>query len=311
MIVEDLLRCSTSHGEFAIRSREVRHVARAEQMRPDDLDDSRIGVLKLGSQLVPVLSLDGALGLSPSPSSALPDHHIAVTGEGASLVGWLVNKLARESAIDVKLAPMPPAVGGHASRWFEGVVTCANGDLLLLIDPRELSPLRDHVFAGDRADLLFVPPAIAPAPAAEPVAVVFSTPVLPRSQVDKFALSGRQVVAIVQPAQTIPVPGCAPHVAGLTIWRDAVVPILDYRVATRDQSPTWRRLIARCGARSQSLIAFSIDDEVVMHRPAPDNRPIGDAECPPFASGVFDVNGDRVALLDLDALAKFEAGREN
>jgi chemotaxis signal transduction protein len=302
MIVEDLLRCTTSHGEFAVRSRDVRHVARAEQLRMDDVADGRVGALRLGNQIVPVFSLDHALGLGGRPATADADQHIAVTGEASTLIGWLVDKLTREPATNVKMAPMPPFVGGHACRWFEGVVTCANGDLVLLIDPRELSPLRDHVFAGDRSEPALLPAVVAQPSSADPVALVFSTAVFPASTIDKFALSGRQVAAIVQPTQTIAVPGCASHVAGLTLWRDAVVPVVDYRADNREQPAHWRRLIARCGARAQSLIAFAIDDQVLMHRPAADNLMV-DGACPPFASAVFDVNGDHVALLDVDALA--------
>ena len=321
MIVEDLLRCSTSRGEFALRSGDVRHVARAEQLRADDRGDGRIGVLRLGSQLVPVLSLDTALGYDATAKSLQGDQHIAVTGDGAELVGWLVDKLTREPAAGVKIAPMPAAIGGRACHWFEGLVCCEHGDVALLIDPRQLNPFDTNPGTRERNEPAFAPAALNQSAAAEPVALVFSTEVFPASPVDKFALSGRQVVAIVQPTEPIPVPGCAAHVAGVTLWRDAVVPIVDYRADANEQSSHRparrgrgegeRRMIARCGPRSQSLIAFAINDEVVMHRPAADHRRLADIACPPFASGVFDLNGAPVALLNVDALAKFEAGREN
>ena len=301
MIGEDLLRCATAHGEFAIRSHEVRHVARAEQLRTDDRSDGSIGVLKLGHQLVPVFALERALGLANGESSTHADQHIAVTGEGNQLVGWLVDRLTREAAADVRIAAIPPTVGGSACRWFEAVVTlCSSGDNILLLNPNELSPFRDASGGAAMLPPPPVPPVISQA-SSEPVALVFSTAVLPEAAVDKFALSGRQVAAIVQPTQTISIPGSAPHVAGLTLWRDVVVPIVDYRRDARQQSPHWRRLIARCSS-AQSLIAFAIDDNVMMHRPANDDRPVGDIDRPSFVSGVFDVNGDRVALLDVDAL---------
>jgi chemotaxis signal transduction protein len=280
-------------------------VARAEQMRAHESADGRVGVLKLGSQVVPVLCLEHALGLTSTAPSTSTDQHIAVTGEGAGLVGWLVDKLTRESVAGVKVAPVPHSVGGDACRWFEAVVTCANGDVVLLIDPRELSPFGDHAFTRVRGEPAFTPATIAPSTSADPVALVFSTAVFPSSPIDKYALSGRQVAAIVQPGRAIRVPGCAAHVSGVTVWRDVVVPIVDYRNDARDELPQERRLIARCGERAQSLIAFAIEDEVRMHRPAADDQLIDDVPCPPFASGVFNVNGDRVALLNVDALANF------
>jgi chemotaxis signal transduction protein len=276
-------------------------VARAEQLRVDPAADGRVGVLRLSTQLVPVFSLASALGLA-DPAATHGDQHIAVTGEGEQLVGWLVDMLTREPAAGVKIAPVPKSVGGQAGRWFEAVVTCSSGDVVLLIDPRHLGPFSATPLDRDEDPAFAAPVAIAHAEPKEPVALVFSTPVLPEWPVDKFALSARQVAAIVPPTQLIALPGSAAHVAGLTLWRDAAVPIVDYRRDRREHSRHWRRLIARCTSVPHALVAFAIDDGVVMHRTGGDDRSTPDVACPPFASGVFNVNGDRVALLDLDAL---------
>lgn len=306
---EGLLRCATADDEFAIRANEVRHVARADQLRADETADGRAGVVKLGGHLVPVFRLRSILGLPQNEGSARTEQHIAVTGDNDELVGWLVDRISRESAASpTRIVPLPASIGGRARHWFEGVVTCADGRTLLMLDPKRLDPLRPNTSKRDDSD---ADQPFAPSPAsaarAEPVALVFSASSLPSSHVDKFALSGRQVAAIVQPTMTIPLPGSPSHVTGLTLWRDAVVPVLDFTRAPA--AVNGRRLIARCG--TTSLIAFAIDGEVVMHKPSAGDAMVVEAACPSFADGVFDLNGDRVALLNLDALAKFEASREN
>ncbi len=300
-MTEGLLRCAAGENEFAIRAGDVLHVARADQLRADDTADGRAGVVKLGGYLVPVFSLRSRLGLPDLADASERDQHIAVTGDQDQLVGWLVERVTRDAGIgDLQIAQLPPAIGGEARRWFDGVVLCANRPVLL-INPRQLNPLTPAPAIEPAPAFLQLP--LSDDPRAEPVALVFSTTALPEADTNRFALSARQVAAIVQPAETIGIPGCATHVAGLTFWRDVVVPVFDFRGARDAANPNRRRLIARCGANGrQSLIAFPIDTEVVMHKPAADDRLIADAVCPSFATGVFSINGDRVALLDLDAL---------
>jgi chemotaxis signal transduction protein len=181
---------------------------------------------------------------------------------------------------------------------------------LLLINPGQLNPLCRE--ATNAAVPAFVQLPLSDDPRAEPVAVVFSTTVLPSTATNRFALSARQVAAIVQPTEMLGVPGSAAHVSGLTLWRDVVVPVFDFREEKSSSGANRRRLIARCGVNAhQSLIAFEIDAEVSMHKPAADDRLVPDAPCPSFAAGIYNINGDQVALLDPDALAKFETGLEN
>jgi len=302
-VTEGLLRCSAGGAEFAIRGSEVRHVALADQLRRDDKRDGRAGVIKLGGYLVPVFALHARLGLPRTVETPAPDQHIAVTGDQEQLVGWLVDRVTRDSAAaTVQIAPLPASIGGAARRWFDGLVVTADRSVLL-INTRQLNPLVADAAVNSDATPAFVPLPISDDPRAEPVALLFSTAALLASDTNRYALSARQVVGIVQPVEMIAVPGCAPHIAGVTVWRGVVVPVVDFRGQPHIAPPNSRRLIARCGADGrQSLVAFSIDAEIVMHKPAAGDRLIPGATCPPFATGVFSVDGDQVALLDLDAL---------
>jgi chemotaxis signal transduction protein len=305
---EGLLCCDVGEARFAFRSGDVRHVARSEHMRAERGEDGRLGTLRLGGQQVPVFALGEVLGIASANAASTRDSHIAVTGDRSALSGWLVDRIARvpQPAPD-DIAALPAIVGARASKWFEGLVWLGENESALLLSPHHLSTTT----SGDVRDggPVFARAASIAVADPEPVAVVFSTTVLPASETRRYALSGRQIAAIVQPTAAIPLPGCADYVDGLTWWRRSAVPVIDFRTpAARDGSHR-RRLIAQCGARQHgSLVALSIDAEVVMCRPSAEHHALATVECPPFASGVFEVKGEAVALLDLDALLASEPG---
>jgi chemotaxis signal transduction protein len=301
---EGILRCSIGAEQYAFRTADVQHVARVEHLRDDPAADGRRGTLRLAGQQVPVFALGDVLSRPRREEpGAHADQHIAVTGDRHELVGWLVDRLARTAAPPAGgIAPLPRSVGTPASHWFDALVTFGDDDSALLIAPRYLNPLAAQPVATDHEAIFAVP--VASDRRAEPVAVVFSTAVLPPSIASRYALSGRQVAAIVQPTTPIPIPGAAGHVRGVMLWRQAVVPVIDFRhAAARAESPNNRRLIAQCGVRGRgSLVAFSIDADVVMHGRGTDYTQMPDLASPPFCSGLFDVNGEPVGLLDLDSL---------
>jgi chemotaxis signal transduction protein len=299
---DGLLCCDIGGDRFAFRGSDVRHVERAEYMRPDR-DGARLGTLRLGGQQVPVFALGEVLGSAGRATQARSDGHIAVTGDRSSLTGWWVDRIARvPQPGPADIAPLPSMLGVQAASWFEGLVWLGDQDAALLLSPHNLLTTAAPAHARDTTPM-FARPAIGATNESEPVAIVFSTDVLPISATRRFALSGRQIAAVLQPAAPIRVPGCHGHVGGLTWWRRTAVPVIDFRASRDRQTAHARCLIAQCGPRQQgTLVAFAIDAEVTMCRPATDHRLLPEAECPPFASAVFDVNGEAVALVDLDAL---------
>jgi len=298
---DGILCCEVGRERFAFRSADVRHVERSEYLRPDNGDDGRLGTLRLGGQQVPVFGLGDVLGMTGDGRIHVREGHIAVTGDRQSLTGWYVDRIARAARpAHGDVSPLPSIVGAKATSWFEGIVWLGEDESALLLSPHGLvSPV--PVDAHDDAPTFAQPRTAADS---ESVAVVFSTSVLPASDALRYALSGRQIAAIVQPTPPIAVPGCHDFVDGVMWWRRTAVPVLDFRARIdRHDTTHRRRLIVQCGTRQRgSLIAFSIEPGVFMCRPEADHRLLPEVRCPAFASGVFDVNGQPVALLDLDAL---------
>src|SRR5262249_43394592 len=136
--------------------------------------------------------------------------------------------------------------------------------------------------------------------------VMFSSPALPPSGAARYALSARRIEAVVQSLDVTPVPGCPPHVTGVAVWRSHIMPVVDFRSDSERTTAVQgsRLLIAGCGGPlGGSAVAFAVDSELALHKPTREDRGAEEAEpTPPFVAGTFIVSGDRLALLDLDAL---------
>jgi chemotaxis signal transduction protein len=300
---DGLVCCAVGQEQYALRGADVRYIIRAEKMRASTGDDGRIGTLDIADQTVPVFRLASVLG-RPAAAAAGAGHHIAVTGDAGDLVGWLVDRIVRAPlSQDTAVVTLPVVVGPIAALWFEALVKLADTSVLLLA-PQYLNPASNRPARADGARA-FRGPTSRIDNATERMVLLFSTPALPRCEARRYALSGRQIAAIVQPLSPMDVPGSAPHVTGVAWWRDSVVPVIDFRGRGEHDDATTRRrcVIAQCSTRlGGALVAFSVDADIGLHRPAVENRQVLGLPRPAFVSGMFEVDGEAVALLDLDAL---------
>lgn len=300
---EGLVCCAVGANTYALRGADVHQLVPVEQMIGAGGNPVRAGTLELAGESVPVFSLGAVLG---RPHAAHAGHHIAVTGEPGALVGWLVDRVVRTPLYEgAQVVPLPVVVGGRATDWFEAIVR-VDDDSVLLLAPRHLNPLAERPAPpappDDSATLNAPPPATG---AAEPMIVLFSTPALTPCEAPRYALSGRRIAAIAQPLSPIAVPGSAPHVTGVAWWRNALVPLIDFRTAGHhvDEAPLRRCVIARCGTRlDNALVAFPVHSDIAVHRPSADDQQAANATHADFTFGMFDVDGEVVALLDLDSL---------
>ncbi|HZT78417.1 MAG TPA: chemotaxis protein CheW [Vicinamibacterales bacterium] len=295
--------CGVGEEQYALRAMDVRQIVRSERIREAASADGRVGVLEFAGAIVPVFPLGRALGRPAARVSTASGGHVVVTGGDRDLIGWLVDGIERTPiGDDCVIAPLPPIVGPRAARWFSAIVRDRDRSMLLLA-PRGAQPAnRPRVRVG----------AAVPGPADRcvPAVIVFGSPALPPADVARFALSCRRVVAVAQDLSLTIVPGSARHVAGLAWWRDAVMPVIDFRGAIASDAGGRRRcLVARGSERwGAAYVALPVDADLVMHRPSAEDRVSVDVACPRFASGVFDVGGThRMALLDLDALLTGES----
>jgi chemotaxis signal transduction protein len=293
--------------QYALRGGDVRQIVRVEKMRTVAGSDGSVGTLELAGQAVPVFRLGSVLGRTGvqrnTPTSG--GHHIAITGEDEELVGWLVDRVVRTPlSQDAQIVALPAVVGPAATSWFEALVK-VGGTSILLLAPQSLNPLSPRQPRAGAIGSSAAPAEKKPGDSAEQIALLFSTPALPRCAAPRFALSGRQVAAISQPMSPIPVPGSAPYVSGVAWWRNLVVPVIDFRGPGEhdDEAQRRRQLIAQCGSRlGNTLVAFAVDAEIALHRPGTGDERAAGVPCPSFAAGVFDLGGEPVALLDLDSL---------
>lgn len=293
---DGLVCCLVGDEQFALRTSEVRVIARAEDMRPER-GRQRVGTVTFGRQQVPVYSLAGLLGWTASTRQA--GSHVVVTeGAHGAHYGLLVDRVVRSGHIDrVDVLPLPSAiVGPVAARWFEGLARlgelwcaalCPEG-----LDPA--APTRRSAGTGDPGREVLRPRA----PAANEMVVIFSTDALPPCGERRVAFNARRIAAVVQTLPSVALPGAPPYLRRVAPWRRVAVPIVDFAV-TGARRANGRSLVVRTA--DGAFIGLPVDADLTVHRVTAEDTRLADGATP-FVSGVFGAGAERVALLDFDAL---------
>lgn len=286
--------CLVGDEQFALRTADVRLIARAEDMQRD-CGDERIGTLRQGSRVVPVYCLSTLLGRSGPAATA--GRHIVVTAGALGPYGLLVDRVVRSGRTEkLDVLPLPSAVVGPiVARWFEGLVQM--GDLSCLA----LSPAGFEPGAPARPVVRTTPappPSARRAAAAAEIAVIFSTGALPSCAERRYALSARQIAAVVQELPCVPLPGAPAFVRGLAAWRRRAVPVVDLGTGDAGRRAGGRSLVV--GTRDGALVGFAVDPDLVVYRVTSGDTLVGGRTA--FVKGVFVAGTERAALLDIDAL---------
>ena len=265
--------------QYAVRADRVRLIARAEQT----ID-------------VPVCPMAGVFDVA---AAGRGQHVVVIDGPGGP-IGWSVDRVQRAPLSASTVMPLPSLVGSRAAAWFEGVVVIDDRATLVLSEGSQPAQ----------------PPIRQPAPpssvgrVASSFVITFTTPALPAFDGgDRYALSARQVVSVAASLASVRVPGGPPHVAGVAVCNGELATIVDVRPsADRPESAgrALRLLVARTGARwMNEAIAFPVGAAVSLQRPTPEERAQPAADTPaPFLHGLFQVAGERIGLLNLDAMGQ-------
>lgn len=294
--------CHVGGAQYAIRGTHIRSVARADRMAPEVDGRGRVGTLRDATSAVPVYSLAALFGDSSSSHSA--DGHIVITGEDRDPFGLFVDHISRAVG-DVydDVCPLPAFAGNQAVSWFDGLLKLEDTACLVLaqsgLDPR--GPNGRARTAPERRQ----PRETEHYMRSHDMVVTFASAALPDAGTRRYALSGRLIVALVQSLPVIPLPGRSPHVKALAWWQKSAVPVLEFTGdGTGGPHDGARYLVARCGARHDgAYVAFRVDADVSLHRATGDDAQVAGRDDLPFLRGVFNVSGECVGLLDLDALA--------
>ena len=315
---DSIVACTIGDEQFALRGADTCEIARAEVVRRSAGPDGAVGALYVGRERVSVYPLAAALGrrAAAGGGSQPGGNHVVVTRGAGRMIGWLIDRIARPALGEAAhVIPLPSIVGSPANRWFEGLVQIGDRSLLLLspphLDPRAPAPTSAP---DDGLDAFAAAPAGLSDDAGSPLVLLFSSAAFPDCRATRFALSARRIAAVVRAQPVTVVPGSAPHVTGVIIWRGVAVPVIDSHLEA-DRSVAGQRdrlVVARCGGSlNGALVAFPIGADVTLHAPTRADHQVDDAGEAPHVVGVFDVGHDRVALLDLDAALECMSARHD
>ena len=299
--VDTLVRCRVAGRSYAFDGREVRFIARNDQLIPGGHDDdSRVATLR-GREPIPVFSL-GAL-LHPSDPSG-DGAHVVITGSGDERAGWLVDRIVRAAHERVPAwLPLPGLAGSIARRWFPALLDEGEGEPTLVCSPAGIDP-RPRTEPA-LPELPPPPTGLPPLGAGHGVVALFASAALPPCGATRYAVAGTRIVSVVQSLPTRVVPGTPPYVSAIAAWRGVAIPVLDLSrgAGVPVDSVRARHLIVRHGTGSQATVmAIPIDRDVVLHRASHDDSRLAIPDGTPSGVQLFAVRGEAVALVDLDSL---------
>jgi chemotaxis signal transduction protein len=298
---QDLVYCSAAGRPYAFDSRDVRLIARSDQLTPGGDAVACVGMVRAPDP-IPVYSL--AALLHPS-IDAEGGAHVIVTGSGDGRAGWQVDRLQRGNRGGPReTIPLPALAGPVSRRWFAALIANDGREPGLVCSPSGLDPR-----ARAWTKLPDPPPvgaALSSGATAPGAVALFSSSALPHCGVARFALSGRRLVAVVQSLAARAVPGTPSYVVAIATWRGLAVPLIDLsgRTSVPAAGQTGRHLLVRYGTGPQAVVVgIAIGRDVALHHASSADTALARrADDLPAGIRLFAVAGQPVALLDLDAL---------
>ncbi len=293
--------CEVGGDRFAFQAADVRLVGRAEQIVGPPAHDGRLGVLHHGGTTSPIYTLAALLGLPSHPVRGTS--HVVVTNGAFGSFGVAIDRAVRVGVAQrFTVLPLPSFVGPNPGRWFGGLLLWADESCLLLspagLDPA--GPPRSQPEAVEPGRATSTPPRQADA---AKTFVSFTTAALPPCGADRFALSTRQLGAVVRTLPLVSLPGAPGFVTGLSWWQGRAVPLIDFREGHRAASSA-RHLMIR--SRAGACAGLPVDADITLHQASEDGCQVEGGRAA-FVAGLFTVGAGRVALIDVDALLATEA----
>ncbi|OAI54585.1 hypothetical protein AYO44_03320 [Planctomycetaceae bacterium SCGC AG-212-F19] len=305
------LHCIAAGDSYLIDRRWVRGVYPAGSLLRAAGEDAHAGNLALDGATIPVYELARQLH-GACPGRGTGPAQVIVLATAPSAWGLLVDEVRTDvRAGEGAVLPLPPCVANLA--YLEGVYQ-HDGKLMLVLSPSGLHPERpdEGDMEGARADAGI---RMLPAPPVPPGRRVTEKKILlcpvyrsnlPRRAV-ALGLSIAQVNEVGTPGPVITVPGAPPHVAGLTVWRNLALPVIDLGGAVADKPAAERaahRLVVAHAPHSLEPAAFLVRAPVqVAHLPlacVPSRRAL--PFDPTYLRGCFEIPNETVVVPDLDRL---------
>lgn len=305
----EVLCCAVGSHFYGYRVRDVRAIARAEDMAPGRESDGRIGSVPLAGASVPVFSTAAFLGVRANAAGDVRGH-VVVTGTGAGMRGWLVSRIVRRVTVDdSEIAVLPALIGSLARILFDGLVTVDGRSLLVL-----------NTADSEQPGAIRTPEAGAAEPVSRrrgstdrktaPLLITFSSPALRIPRHVLPAIGVKQVLEVLRISDLVQVPLAPPTIRGVIRWRGLAVPVVDLMGASSGVMYS-RILIAqgRSATYEPIVVGIPIHDDARLQRVGNDSAPVRVEGSQDIVHGVFTVGALQVGLVDIGALAGAVASR--
>ncbi|MBL8175759.1 MAG: chemotaxis protein CheW [Bryobacterales bacterium] len=295
---------------FAVHISDVQDFIEAERIRlGKDPHTGSVGVLqRRGGVSIPVFPLGEKLGLGGAGSLGKV---VIVMKAAGSHQAYAVDEV--DQPIEVRPShyfPVAPVADPSGAGAVEGVIV-HEGKLLLRIDPERI---QGEVRRAE--ETITVPQRTLPEEGqtglrAGSIFVFLLAAVTPGGRDILFAVSGKQVLEIVEESAAVPFPAAPRFVPGLALWRNRPLPVIDLStILGWEPLPQEKRnlLVARAAGEAGTA-ALSISGTARTIMLPIQHRLMGEEEVEvieprlrAISTAVFDIRGRVVALLDIDYL---------
>lgn len=259
------LRFALGRQRFCLAASAIRELCGLDTLVSGAGEEGLMGWLPVGKDLIPVHNLAERFGGAAGEKILLVD-----TGQGlvAAAVGHVDGIVEVENDRFHLLPAVARCPGTHR---FSGVLVFEDTPVLCF---NTMRLGEGTVPSGHRTEVL------APLKAARPASgggtsaramVEFSMDDVGEGRAYRFGLSRTQVLELTEPLPVTPLPGAPEYVAGLTLWRDRPVAVVELDcwlgVASRGRAGAAKRFLVARAARHDEPVAFPVGGDVRLKTP--------------------------------------------
>jgi purine-binding chemotaxis protein CheW len=120
---------------------------------------------------------------------------------------------------------------------------------------------------------------------------------------ERVAFPAAEVESVIEVDEIVPVPGAAPHIAGLASLRSRVLTVVDCRIALDfPPEPRSEAVVVPSGGHFYALLVDGVEDVVDSTGPARSEDLAFGSAWARVALGVVEAEGDLLLLVDPHAL---------
>ena len=263
------VRCQIDQATFALERGAVHGVHRAESMRPSESGSALAGALATPFGDLPVYRLADLLGIKVQSNRR---GHIVLVAAAGEVIGLLVERVSQFSHMDGEVVPLSPLLGDPRGLCFSSIYKLG-AELLPRLAPERFGS-SGAASPGNSAPARY-PQGIGTANVVGDRLIIFAAGFNPDGgRPVKFGLGLHQIAEVLDMPAIVAIPGAPSYVRGVTVWRDAVIPVADLvdRLGLESTGVEREQLLVVRGPSGIGPVGVPVNDTRLVRLPLPNEQ---------------------------------------